>query len=155
MAFKLAAVLRARHAKEDAAKAAAAQARLEADAAAVRVRAAHRDLDGRRVPDATSAAAFTAAMSARTALASVLSTAVGELRTTEGAVDDRLQEAVDAAVQRRTMEKLEERHATARRHVEDRADEKAVDDLTTAAYQRRSEARSRPAPPHHRGEQPE
>ncbi len=154
MAFRLAAVLRARHAKEDAAKAAVARARLEAAEATIQVRAIQRDLDGRRAPGAMPAAAFTAAMSARTALASELSTAVGFSQTTEGAVSDRMHELADAAVQRRTMEKLEERHATARRRAADKADEKAADDLTTAAYRRQTVAQSRPTPPHSHGEQP-
>ena len=154
MAFRLAAVLRARQAKEDAAKTAAARARREADRAAIRVDAIQHDLTGRRARGAMPAAAFTAAMSARTALASELSTAVSLSEATEGAVSERMHELADAAVQRRTMEKLEERHATARRRAEDKADEKAADDLTTAAYRRQTVAQSRPTPPHSHGEQP-
>ena len=47
-----------------------------------------------------------------------------------------MRDLTDAAIQRRTLEKLEERHATARKHADEKADEKAVDDLTTAAASR-------------------
>jgi flagellar protein FliJ len=137
--FRLAAVLRARHAQEEAAKAAVVRARAEAYQAAVRVRALERDLDGRVVPDASSAAAFSATLSARNALAGALNAAIGMSRLSDDTVQERLNELTDAAVQRRIIEKLEEHHATARRRTADAADAKAVDDLTTAAHRRRNE----------------
>jgi flagellar FliJ protein len=136
MAFRLAAVLRARHAQEDAAKAAVVRARADAEAALLRARAIERDLDGREVPGASTAVAFCATMSARSAMAGELHAAIGVTELANEAVEERMRDLTDAAVQRRTLEKLEERHAAARKHAEDKADEKAVDDLTTAAHSR-------------------
>jgi flagellar biosynthesis chaperone FliJ len=138
-AFKFAAVLRARHAQEDVAKAAVVRARAEASAAAVRVRAVERDLDGRAIPDASSAAAFIATMSARNALASALCAAIGTRSHSDEGVQQHIEDLTGAAVQRRTIEKLEERHTAARRRVEDAIDARAVDDLTTSAHSRRTE----------------
>jgi flagellar biosynthesis chaperone FliJ len=139
MAFRLAAVLRARHAQEDAAKAAVVRARAEADAAAVRTHAIERDLDGRPVPNETTALAFNASMWARNALATELRAAIGVTEVADETVEERLRALTDAAVQRRTIEKLEERHAAARKHTEEQLDAKAVDDLTTAAHGRKHE----------------
>jgi flagellar FliJ protein len=141
MAFKLAAVLRARHAQEDAAKAAVVRARAQADAAAVRVRAIERDLDGRPVPNETTARAFNASMWARNALAGELHAAIGVTEVADETVQERLHDLTAAAVQRRTIEKLEERHAAARKRTEEQLDAKAVDDLTTAAHSRKDEER--------------
>jgi flagellar FliJ protein len=141
MAFRLAAVLRARHAQEDAAKAAVVRARADAEAALLRAQARERDLDSRGVPDASSAVAFSATMWARSATAGALRAAIGVTELANEKVEERMADLTEAAVHRRTLEKLEERHAAARRHAEDKADERAVDDLTTAAYSRvRSES---------------
>lgn len=134
MAFRLAAVLRARHAQEDAAKAAVVRARADAEAALLRARAIERDLDGYGVPHASSAAAFSATMSARSAMAGELGAAIGVAAMANEQVEERMTDLTNAAIRRRTLEKLEERHAAARKHAEDKADERAVDDLTTAAY---------------------
>ena len=143
MAFRLAAVLRARHAQEDAAKAAVVRARADAEAALLRARAIERDLDSRAVPDAASAAAFSATMRARTAMAGALTEAIGVTALANDKVEERMHELTNAAVRRRTLEKLEERHAAARKHVEEKADETAVDDLITAAHGRRDQGASR------------
>jgi flagellar FliJ protein len=132
VAFRLGAVLRARKAQEDAAKAAVLRARAQADIAAVRVRAVERDLDDRDSPREASAISFAATMSARNALASALADAIGAARLAEDDVHDKLTDLTQAAIQRRTIEKLEERHAAARRRAVDAADAKAVDDLTTS-----------------------
>jgi flagellar protein FliJ len=136
MAFRLAAVLRARHAQEDAAKAAVVRARADAEAALLRAQALERDLDSRGAPDVSSAVAFSATMSARSALAGALRAAIGVTVLANEKVEERMADLTEAAIQRRTLEKLEERHAAARKHTEDKADERAVDDLTTAAYGR-------------------
>jgi flagellar FliJ protein len=132
--FRLGAVLRARKAQEDAAKAAALRARAQADIAATRVRAQEKDLGDREAPHESTARSFAATMSARNALASALADAIGAARLAEDTVQEKLTDLTRAAIQRRTIEKLEERHAAARRHAEDVADAKAVDDLTTAAH---------------------
>ncbi|GAA2579653.1 hypothetical protein GCM10010399_06760 [Dactylosporangium fulvum] len=131
--FRLAAVLRARKAQEDAAKAAVVRARADATTAVEKVRARERDLDGRRVPDAATSAAFAATLTARQAVAGELAAAIGVRRLAEEAVEDRLRDLTEAAVQRRTIEKLQERHDATRKRTRQAAEEKAVDDLTTAA----------------------
>ena len=137
-AFRLAAVLRARHAQEDAAKAAVVRARAEADAAADRARALDHELDSRELPETSSAAAFVAALATRNAIASALNAAIGATRLADEKIQDRLRELTEAAVQRRTIEKLEERHAAARKASAEAAEAKVSDDITTAAHSRRS-----------------
>ena len=135
--FRLAAVLRARHAQEDAAKAAVVRARADADAAATRARALEHDLDSRELPESASAASFAATLSARNALASALNAAIGVTRLAEEKIQERLHELTDAAVQRRIIEKLEERHTAARKASAEAAEAKVSDDITTAAHRRR------------------
>ncbi|GAA3273180.1 hypothetical protein Dvina_47005 [Dactylosporangium vinaceum] len=131
--FRLGAVLRARKAQEDMAKAAVVRAREEAGAAVQRIRARERDLDGRPVPRAATAAAYAATLTARQALAGELAAAIGLAKLADETVEARMNELIDAAVQRRTMEKLQERHDLTRKRTEAAAAEKAVDDLTTSA----------------------
>jgi flagellar export protein FliJ len=131
--FRLGAVLRARKAQEDAAKAAVVRARNDAATAHSAVRARNDDLDRRRAPDAATSAAFAATLSARQAIASALSAAVGVAQLADDTVKERLDDLTDAAVQRRTIEKLQERHDLTRKRTEAAAEAKAVDDLTTAA----------------------
>ncbi|MEV4514912.1 cell envelope biogenesis protein TolA [Dactylosporangium sp. NPDC049525] len=139
--FRLGAVLRARKAQEDAAKAAVVRARGEATAAHGSVHARERDLDGRRVPDGASSAAFAATLMARQAIAGALSTAIGVASLADETVQDRLDDLTDAAVQRRTIEKLQERHDLTRKQTAAAIEAKAVDDLTTAAaFNRKDQA---------------
>jgi flagellar export protein FliJ len=135
--FRLSTVLRVRKAQEDAAKAAVAHARVEAEVAAVRVRGYQRDLDESRPPTTSTATAFVAAMSARQGLASALYAAIDAAGRADETVQEHVDTLIDAAVQRRTIEKLEERHATARRHAGATKAQRAADDLTSAAYHRR------------------
>jgi flagellar export protein FliJ len=137
--FRLSTVLRVRKAQEDAAKAAVARARAEVEVAAVRVRGYERDLDESGPPTASTATAFAAAMSARQGLASALYAAIGAASQADETVQEHVETLVDAAVQRRTIEKLEERHAAARRHAGAATAQRAVDDLTSAAYHRRGD----------------
>jgi flagellar FliJ protein len=134
--FRLGAVLRARKAQEDMAKAAVVRARADATAAVQRVRARERDLDGRAVPRASTAAAYAATLTARQAIAGELAAAIGLSRLADETVEERMRELTDAAVQRRTMEKLQERHDLTRKRTQAAAEEKAVDDLTTSSSYR-------------------
>ena len=134
--FRLGAVLRARKAQEDMAKAAVVRARADATAAVQRVRARERDLDGRAVPSASTSAAYAATLTARQALAGELAAAIGLSRLADETVEERMRELTDAAVQRRTIEKLQERHDLTRKRTEAAAEEKAVDDLTTSGSYR-------------------
>jgi flagellar FliJ protein len=131
--FRLGAVLRARKAQEDMAKAAVVRARADATAAVERVSARERDLSGRPVPRAATAAAYAATLTARQALAGELAAAIGLAGLADEGVEERMQELTDAAVQRRTIEKLQERHDLTRKRTEAAAEEKAVDDLTTSS----------------------
>lgn len=137
--FRLAAVLRARKAQEDARKAAVVNARSEAEAAAAGVRRREEAVDESRVPHHASAMAFRAALWARQAMAADLAVAKNTARMADDYVAETVEELTAAAVQRRTLEKLEERHAVTRRKAENTADQFAVDDLTTAAHHRRAE----------------
>jgi flagellar protein FliJ len=139
--FRLGAVLRARQAQEDARKAAVAQARLAADTARGEVGKLERDLDRRNAPNTASAVAFNAAMSARQAVASALTTAMSMSRLADQGVQESLDDLAAAAVQRRTIEKLAERHAAARQHTAAAAEARSNDDLTTALQYQRSTAR--------------
>ena len=130
--FRLGAVLRARKAQEDIAKAAVVRARADATTAVERVQARTRDLDGRRVPSASTSAAYAATLTARQALAGELVAAMALAQLADETVEERMQELTDAAVQRRTIEKLQERHDATRKRTEAAAEEKAVDDITTA-----------------------
>ncbi|MFI5911201.1 flagellar FliJ family protein [Dactylosporangium sp. NPDC051541] len=115
------------------AKAAVVRAREDASAAVQRIRARERDLDGRPVPTSATAAAYAATLTARQALAGELAAAMGLARLADETVEQRMHELTDAAVQRRTIEKLQERHDATRKRTEAAAEEKAVDDLTTSA----------------------
>ncbi|MEV6923081.1 cell envelope biogenesis protein TolA [Dactylosporangium sp. NPDC051485] len=143
--FRLGAVLRARKAQEDTAKAAVVRARADATAAVQRVRARERDLDGRRVLDGASAAAFAATLTSRQALAGELAAAIALSHTADETVRERMRELTDAAVQRRTIEKLQERHDATRKRTEAAAEAKAVDDITTAgSYSNTADPEGRP-----------
>jgi flagellar FliJ protein len=131
--FRLGAVLRARKAQEDMAKAAVVRARADASAAVQQVRTRERDLDGRRVPDAASSAAYAATLTTRHAMAGELAAAVALSGLADDAVQERMRELTDAAVQRRTIEKLQERHDATRKRTQAAAEEKAADDIATAA----------------------
>ncbi|GGM60976.1 cell envelope biogenesis protein TolA [Dactylosporangium sucinum] len=131
--FRLAAVLRARKAQEDAAKTAVVRARADASAAVEAVRARERDLDGRSVPLRSTSAAFAATLTARQAIAGELAAAIGVRRLADESVEERMAELTAAAVQRRTIEKLQERHDATRKRTRDAAEAKAADDLTTSA----------------------
>ncbi|WP_432978720.1 cell envelope biogenesis protein TolA [Dactylosporangium sp. CA-233914] len=130
--FRLGAVLRARKAQEDMAKAAVVRARVDAAEAEQRVSARRHDLQGRAVPSAATAAAYAATLTARQALAGELAAAVGLRQLADASVEERMNELTDAAVQRRTIEKLQERHDATRKRTEAAAQERAVDDLTTS-----------------------
>lgn len=130
--FRLGAVLRARKAQEDVAKAAVVRARADANTAVQHVRSRERDLDGRRVPGAATSAAFAATVTARQAIAGELAAAIAVSELADETVLERMRALTDAAVQRRTIEKLQERHDATRKQTEATAQARAADDLTTA-----------------------
>jgi len=105
------------------------------------VRTRERDLDGRRVPTAATSAAFAATLMARQAVAAEVAASIGVSELADETVRDRLHDLTDAAVQRRTIEKLQERHDLTRKRTRDAAETRAVDDLTTAAAHTKDGAR--------------
>jgi flagellar export protein FliJ len=128
--FRLAAVLRARQAREDLAKTAVAHAVAAATIAAARTRTYQRDLDHRQV-DTPAARAVSAGLRARQALAGALSEALDAASLANTQVTERRTDLAAAAAARRAMEHLAERHATARRRTEEAAEQAELDDLAS------------------------
>jgi flagellar protein FliJ len=129
--FRLASVLRARQAQEDAARGDVVRARHAAAQAAEAAAAKDRDLANHQIPSEDTARAMVAALTARQAMAASLAMA----RQLAGAAEDRVaqetEELTEAAKRRRTVEKLAERHAEQhRRHVQ-AADQNALDELAS------------------------
>ncbi|WP_030177117.1 flagellar FliJ family protein [Spirillospora albida] len=135
--FKLAPVLRARRAQENAAKGDVARARLEAVTTDEHARLLDQELEARIVhPETSTALAFAATRAALRARATDLSAARAAADRAHGMVGEHLAAWSAASSRRRSVEKLGERHAEAVRRADEAADQRAVDDLTT----RRKEA---------------
>jgi flagellar export protein FliJ len=135
--FRLAAVLRARRAQEDVAKAEVARAR--GDARAASDTTADRDLALRAtdLPTGVSARAVTAALAARRSLAEGLAAARHGETLTKAQVDARMAALVEAAKRRRVVEKLAERHAAQWRASEEAAEQAALDEIAVTAAARK------------------
>jgi len=130
--FRLASVLRARQAQEDAARGEVLRARRDAAQAADEAAAKDRTLANHEVPDEDTARALVAALTARQAMAATLAIARQLAVVAESRVDEQTQELTEAAKRRRTVEKLAERHAEqARRHAQ-AADQSMLDELATS-----------------------
>jgi hypothetical protein len=130
--FRLAGVLRARLAQERAAKAVVAGAHAEEAAAEQRRARLDRALTARPMAGRGPAAWYVAALSARQAMAAEVSDA-GRLRAAAAeTVQARTADLTGAAVRRRTIEALADRHAEVVRRAEDRAEQQAVDELAAA-----------------------
>ena len=132
----LAGLLRARKAQEDVARGKAERARLEAVAAAERVRRYEEALGLRRVPESLDARAYVATLTAHRAMAEALTASVTLATQAEGVVAERSAELTEAAMRRRAVERLAERQAAQARRAADAAAEREIDDLTTAAQAR-------------------
>jgi flagellar biosynthesis chaperone FliJ len=130
--FRLASVLRARQAQEKVAKAAVVRARAAAAASSERRAERERALTARPTVDGGPAAWYIAALAARQALAGELSAA--DRRTEEAAeqVTERITELTDAAIRRRSMETLADRHAAAAQHAELAASQRVLDEVAGA-----------------------
>jgi flagellar protein FliJ len=132
--FKLAGVLRARQAKENAAKAATAQARADARVAVAEVERQSAALDAVYEMDPDTAIALVASLSTQRMMASVLSAAMDTARAADSVVDTRVDELALATAQRKAMDKLAERHALARRRAAEAVEAREVDDLVAARH---------------------
>jgi len=139
--FRLATVLRARRAQEDIARVAAARARTDAERAASDIQLRARHLDRRGLPDGASGSAFAAAMWARRSLATALGDAIAAAGAADAVSEERRGELVDAAVRRRALEQLAERHDEAERRAGESAERAVLDELAGTAHQRRRGSR--------------
>src|SRR2546423_9611899 len=134
--FRLAGVLRARQAQEDAARGEVLRARRGAAQAAEAVEARDRTLATHQVPDEDTARALVAALTARQAMAASLATARQLAALAQVRVAERAGELTEAAQHRRTVEKLAERHAEERLRHDRAADQNVLDELATTDGQR-------------------
>jgi flagellar biosynthesis chaperone FliJ len=134
--FRLASVLRARQAQEDAARGEVLRARRGAAVAAEAVEARDHTLANHQMPDEDTARALVAALTARQAMAASLALARQMAQLAESRVAERAEELTVAAQRRRTVEKLAERHAAERRRRDLQADQSALDELATTDPQR-------------------
>jgi flagellar biosynthesis chaperone FliJ len=134
--FRLASVLRARQAQEDAARGEVLRARRNAALAADAVETRDRTLAGHQMPGEDTSRALVAALTARQAMAASLAVARQLAALAEARVAERADELTVAAKRRRTVEKLAERHAEERRRHDRQADQSALDELATTDVQR-------------------
>lgn len=145
--FRLATVLRARQAKEDALRGEVLAARAALREAELVVEHRSEVLRGRHLPPSTLARSYVAAISARQALAGELFAAQRVAAAAQEAVAEKLREHTDASQARRAVEKLEERHEAERAAAELAEDQLLVDELATTR-------RSRTKPPMESTENP-
>jgi flagellar protein FliJ len=134
--FRLGSVLRARQAQEDAARTEVVRARRDAAAAANVVRRQHGRLTDESAPSATTAGALTAALVARQSMAATLFASRRIAQQTQQQFAERITQLTDAAARRRSVEKLAERHAEARRLEDQATDQRVIDELAVTNAQR-------------------
>jgi len=142
--FRLASVLRARQAQEDAARGEVVRARHAAAQAAETAAAKDRSLANHQMPNEDTARALVAALTARQAMAASLAMARQLAGIAEAQVVRETEELTEAAKRRRTVEKLAERHAEQHRRKVQAADQNALDELaiTDSARSAAREVRS-------------
>ncbi|SHN42027.1 hypothetical protein [Cryptosporangium aurantiacum] len=145
--FRLATVLRARQAKEDAVRGEVLAARAALREAELAAEERGEVLRGRHVPDAAMARTYVAAISARQALAAELFAANRVAAAAQEAVAEKLREHSEASRARRAVEKLKEKHAAEQAAAELAEDQLLVDELATTR-------RSRVKPPMESTESP-
>lgn len=132
--FRLAGVLRARLAQERAAKATVARAYADEAVAEQRRTRLDEALTGRTMTGRTAASWYVAALSARQAMAAEAFDAGRLVAAAADVTQARTAELTAAAVRRRTLETLADRHAEAERRAEDRAEQRALDELAAARH---------------------
>jgi flagellar export protein FliJ len=141
--FRLGAVLRARLAQEDMARAEVARARGAGRTARQATAAREKSLTATDAPTGGTGLAVVAALAARRALAEDLIAARHRETVAEAQVDARLADLAEAASRRRIVERLAERNAAQRRAEEEAADQRAIDEIavTIAATRHSGPAR--------------
>jgi flagellar FliJ protein len=134
--FRLAPVLRARKAQEDAARGAVIQSRAEIREAEALVKRRKLDLVGADAPSEGSARAMVAALVARQSLAAGLFDAQRMVTSAEVIEQEKLAALADAAKRRRAVEMMAERHAAIVKAHDLRTDQAAIDELAVTAKAR-------------------
>ena len=134
--FRLAPVLRARKAQEDAARGAVNQSRAEIREAEQLVKRRKLQLVGAEAPTEGTARAMVAGMVARQSLAASLFSAQRMVTDAEEVERERTAELADAAKRRRAVEMMAERHAELVRVHDLRTDQASLDELATTAKAR-------------------
>jgi flagellar FliJ protein len=152
--FRLATVLRARQAKEDAVRGEVLAARAALRKAELDAEERQETLRGRHLPNAALARSYVAAISARQALAGELFAANRVADAAREAVADRLRDYTEASQARRIVEKLSERHAAERAAAERAEDQQLVDELATSRRSKRALPMREKEPPAEHDETP-
>lgn len=134
--FRLAPVLRARKAQEDAARGAVIRSRAEIREAEALVKRRKLDLVGADAPSEGSARAMVAALVARQSLAAGLFDAQRMATGAEQIEQEKLAALADAAKRRRAVEMMAERHAATVKAHDLRTDQAALDELAVTAESR-------------------
>jgi flagellar FliJ protein len=134
--FRLAPVLRARKAQEDAARGAVIQSRAEIREAEAMVKRRKLDLVGADAPSEGSARAMVAALVARQSLAAGLFDAQRMVTSAEQIEQEKLAALADAAKRRRAVELMAERHAATVKAHDLRTDQASLDELAVTAKAR-------------------
>ncbi|PZM97422.1 MAG: cell envelope biogenesis protein TolA [Actinobacteria bacterium] len=127
--IRLGAVLRARQAQEDAAKAEVVRVRQAATHAAELANRREAALQESEVPAEGVAQSVAAALAARQALAADLSLARRLVAERNQAVKERMRELTAKAQARRVVEKLIERQLAEERRLAEAAEQRALDDI--------------------------
>ncbi|HEY0000439.1 MAG TPA: cell envelope biogenesis protein TolA [Actinoplanes sp.] len=134
--FRLAPVLRARKAQEDAARGAVNKSRAEVRDAEALVKRRSLDLVGAEAPSEGTARAIVASLVARQSLAAGLISAHRMVDDAEEVERERMAVLADAAKRRRAVEKMAERHAEMVRANDLRKDQAALDELSISSKAR-------------------
>jgi flagellar FliJ protein len=145
--FRLATVLRARQAKEDAVRGEVLAARAVLREAELDAEHRSETLRGRHLPDVDLARSYVAAISARQALAAELFAANRVAEAAKDAVAERLRGYTAASQDRRAVEKLKERHVAERAAAQLAEDQLLVDELATSRRSRQKPPMSSTARP--------
>ncbi|SDY81177.1 flagellar export protein FliJ [Micromonospora pattaloongensis] len=133
--FRLGAVLRARQAQEDAAKAEVVRVRRAASDATELADQRESALRDSEIPGGT-ARAVAAALAARQALAADLSLARRMVADAERETAERVNELAEKAKGRRAVERLVERQAAEERRLAEAAEQRVLDELAATGPQR-------------------
>lgn len=134
--FRLDAVLRARQAQEDAAKAEVVRVRRAARRAADLAERRESALQESEAPTEGVARAVAAMLAARQALAADLSMARQLLTKTEREIEALVRDLAEKAKARRVVEKLVERQVAEERRLAEAAEQRTLDELAATAPQR-------------------